>query len=207
MLSIIKILILSIFSYIFGSIPFGFIVSSGIKKADIRNFGSGNIGATNVVRVLGFKWGLLVFILDFLKGFIPVALVFVFFSQKTTVTNLASIIVALLAMAGHNWPLFLGFRGGKGVSTGIGTFMALAVNFSFIRIPILAALLGWLVIFLLFHIVGLASIVSFFLFFITSLLIGRVPLEFKLLSFVMFTFVVIRHKTNIRQLIEEHKVR
>ncbi len=108
-------------SYLIGSLPFGYIVTLAIKKADIRNYGSGNIGATNVLRVMGWKAALPVFFLDMLKGALVVLL-------ARTVTDLPSVYLAagFLAMLGHSFPVFLGFKGGKAAATGIGVILALS---------------------------------------------------------------------------------
>ncbi len=143
-----------IVAYLFGSIPFGFIAGK-INGIDIRKVGSGNIGATNVFRVVGKKWGIAVFIMDFLKGLIPVTLLPILVDSIAK-TNLPFIdlVCALAAVAGHTWTVFLKFRGGKGVATGVGALMGLA------PFAALTALLIWLVVFLSSGYVSLASILA-----------------------------------------------
>ncbi|MBP7088675.1 MAG: glycerol-3-phosphate acyltransferase, partial [Candidatus Omnitrophica bacterium] len=87
-------------SFFLGSIPFGFLCVYAVKKIDIRNFGSSNIGATNVTRVLGRQWGIFVFILDFLKGFLAPLLVKIFVKDAS---NFLFIIASIVAVCGHNW--------------------------------------------------------------------------------------------------------
>ncbi|MBN2120131.1 MAG: glycerol-3-phosphate 1-O-acyltransferase PlsY [Candidatus Omnitrophica bacterium] len=201
----VKILILSAFSYFFGSIPFGLIVSKKVRGIDVRKFGSGNIGATNVVRVVGFKWGVFVFFLDFLKGFLPVFLVFAILEKNHELVYLGSISAALLAIAGHNWPVFLKFRGGKGVSTSIGCIVALSLFLVFLRIPVMLSLLAWLALYFLTRLVGLASLSAGLSFFISCLSVKETPLEFRFLSFVIALFITVRHRQNIKDIIQIYK--
>jgi glycerol-3-phosphate acyltransferase PlsY len=113
-------IIVMIFSYLLGSIPTGYIVGA-LAGVDIRNAGSGNIGATNVARVVGKKRGLLTLVVDVGKGFIPV-----FVAGGLGLSHTALALVAILAFLGHLYPVFLKFQGGKGVATALGTLLALA---------------------------------------------------------------------------------
>ncbi len=116
-----------VLSYLIGSIPFGYLIGK-FNGVDIRNHGSGNIGATNVLRTLGRKWGYLCFSLDFLKGFLPVLLVVIFSKDKfgESSPHLFSACVMMAAFCGHVWPIFLGFKGGKGVATAGGAIFAIS---------------------------------------------------------------------------------
>ena len=149
-------------AYLIGSLPFGYIMSKMLLKTDIRNHGSGNIGATNVLRVAGWCYALPVFILDALKGFVAVLL-------ARAVSDLPVVYLAagLLAMLGHSFPLYLKFKGGKAAATGIG---------------VLAALSGWVLLVLVVSagiIVGITRYVSL------GSIIGSilVPLTFLLLGY------------------------
>jgi acyl phosphate:glycerol-3-phosphate acyltransferase len=113
-------IIVMIFSYLLGSIPTGYIVGA-LSGIDIRKVGSGNIGATNVARVVGKKRGLLTLIVDVGKGFIPV-----FVAGWLELSHTAVALVAILAFLGHLYPVFLKFQGGKGVATALGALLALA---------------------------------------------------------------------------------
>jgi acyl phosphate:glycerol-3-phosphate acyltransferase len=113
-------IIVMIFSYLLGSIPTGYIVGA-LSGIDIRKAGSGNIGATNVARVVGKKRGLLTLIVDVGKGFIPV-----FVAGRLGLSDTAMALVAILAFSGHLYPVFLKFQGGKGVATALGALLALA---------------------------------------------------------------------------------
>src|SRR5271169_5665889 len=112
-------------AYLIGSIPVAYIFGRVLKKLDIREHGSGNMGATNAFRVLGKGPGTVVLILDIIKGIIPVTLLANFFDQGQA---LSLVIISMAAVAGHNWPVFLGFKGGKGMATTLGILMGLAIQ-------------------------------------------------------------------------------
>ncbi len=126
MIAALSTLVAMLASYLLGSIPFGLLIARWFGKVDIRTVGSGNIGATNVGRVLGFKFFVVVFLLDFLKGFLPTLYLPVLVS-RTTGLNLPDLPVgvAVAAILGHNFPVFLRFKGGKGVATSLGSVFAL----------------------------------------------------------------------------------
>ncbi len=114
-------------AYFIGSIPFGYVIVRMKKGVDIRTVGSGNVGATNVGRALGRDWAVLVFVLDVLKGVLPVVLAQSAHGHSIRAHGLplAVALTGLAAILGHNWSLFLGFRGGKGVATTAGVFFAI----------------------------------------------------------------------------------
>jgi glycerol-3-phosphate acyltransferase PlsY len=107
--------------YLIGSIPCGYLIGRYGKGIDIRLYGSGNIGTTNAFRILGPQWGALVFVGDFLKGALAVLL-----AQMLAGGLIIPILTGLAVIAGHNWSIFLGFRGGRGVATAGGVILALA---------------------------------------------------------------------------------
>ena len=189
---------LLILSYLIGGIPFGFLAVYLVKKTDIRGLGSGNIGATNVTRVLGKKWGISVFVLDFLKGFIAPLIVPFFVSNPPTLLFILAIIAVV---CGHNWTPFLQFKGGKGVSTSLGGIAGLSLQFSSLLILFLIAIFAWVAVFFIFKVVSLASLVSVFSFFVFSLIFS-LPLEFKVFSLLLFVFISIRHKKNIKNILK-----
>jgi len=138
---------LLIFGYFLGSIPFGFLISRA-KGIDIRKVGSGNIGGTNVSRALGLKWGLLVTILDILKGIIPAYL-----ASRFLVFDWQIALVALSPVLGHIFPVWLNFRGGKGMSTTAGAlFVLLGWKFFLMWVLILIFVLA------IFQIMSFASL-------------------------------------------------
>src|SRR5437870_3812335 len=114
-------------AYLVGAIPFGYLIARA-RGVDIFHAGSGNIGATNVGRVLGRRFGLVVFALDFAKGAVPVALSGLLPAEAHDALGLPNALrvgVALCSLLGHLFPVYLGFRGGKGVATGAGTVAVL----------------------------------------------------------------------------------
>ena len=191
------IFIITIFSaYLLGSIPFGFLVAKW-RGVDISQVGSGNIGATNVGRSLGWKMGAFVGVLDFLKGYLPVLLARSFFTQ-----NWQILLISLIPVIGHIFPVWLNFRGGKGVAT---IFGILAGFFG----------IGYFLIFLLIWIlavwrVKLMSLVNL----ITAILIPMAFwLAFQEWIYVLFGLLLCaiiwwRHKENIKRLLagEEHPI-
>lgn len=130
MLNLLFILILS---YLVGSIPTSIILSKSIKGVDIRNFGSGNAGGSNVFRVMGWKYGVLTIILDALKGAIAVVLISRLYLGSFPFPNatpfddftLVQILAGVSAVIGHIWTIFAGFKGGKGIATGLGFLITL----------------------------------------------------------------------------------
>jgi len=193
--------ILLVVSYLLGSIPFGFLIAYWVKKIDIRNFGSGNIGATNVVRIVGKKWGVFVFILDFLKGVLAPCLVAYL---APGVSNFIIILAAVLVVCGHNWTIFLKFKGGKGVSTSLGAVAGLGFVFPKLWIVLGISLAAWVVVFRISKYVSLASLTAAASLFIFSLVFS-LPNEIKVFSFLLFVFIVLRHKKNIYDLLTKRE--
>ncbi len=192
---------LLIISYLIGGIPFGFLFVYLLKRVDIRGLGSGNIGATNVTRVLGKKWGILVFILDFFKGFIVPFIVPFFVANPLAIIFILAIIAAV---CGHNWTPFLRFKGGKGVSTSLGGIAGLSLQFPSLASIFLISISVWAIVFYIFKLVSLASIISAFSFFIFSL-IFPLPLEFRIFFFSLFAFILIRHKKNLKNIMKKEE--
>jgi acyl phosphate:glycerol-3-phosphate acyltransferase len=162
-----------LFAFLLGSIPFGLLIARA-KRIDIRQHGSGNIGATNVLRVVGKKYGIACLLLDALKGFIPVAIavnliqiigrpvqiplgladawVIKLTAAEALKAQTAHILTALCAVLGHNYSPWVGFKGGKGVATSAGVFLAL------MPFAMLLLLVIWVVLFMLTRYVSVASI-------------------------------------------------
>jgi len=145
-------ILIVIVSYLLGSIPSGYLIAKS-HGIDIRQHGSKNIGATNVLRVMGKKWGYLVFFCDALKGFVSVKVGFSLAGSFGATVTLAGLVAALCCILGHNHPVWLGFKGGKGVATSAGVVIAL-----FPVVIVLLAGIVWLLVFLLGRYVSLASI-------------------------------------------------
>jgi len=179
---------LLIAAYLIGSIPTGLILGKLIWKKDLRNFGSHNIGATNAWRVLGKKAGILVFILDFIKGQLGVLL------GGCIMANPGAMVVGgLFAMIGHMFPIFIGFKGGKGVATGLGVIAALMP-----KVTLIVAVV-WLALVLLTRYVSVASIAAAALTPIFAALFEE-PTIYFLFALLAAVAIVFRHKDNITRL-------
>ena len=188
-------------SYLLGSIPTAYLFCKLLKGIDIRKVGSGNVGATNAMRVLGKKLGIAVLILDILKGFISVVFLAGFFFTRTKFLdeqNL-SILLGLCSICGHNWTPFLQFKGGKGIATSFGVLLGLAFKIQGLNVVIGLISLVWISTFVAFRIVSLASIsaaiaLPLFSFFF------KLPVWFSSISLLLCFFVLIRHKSNLLRL-------
>jgi len=180
--------LLIIAAYLVGSIPVGLILGKLIWKKDLRRYGSHNIGATNAWRILGKKAGILIFLLDFLKGQLGVLMGAYIFGLPG-----AMVVGGFFAMLGHMFPLFLGFKGGKGVATSLGVICALMPCVTAIVVVV------WLAIVLLTRYVSLGSIVAAVLAPILAATF-REPTIYFLFVLVMAAFIVLRHRENIARL-------
>jgi len=183
-----KEIILIIISYLIGSIPAGFIVGR-LKGIDIREHGSGNIGFTNVLRTLGPLPGAVVFAADLSKGIIPVYLSRIFLENEAL-----PVICGLAAILGHSFTIFLRFKGGKGVLTTTGVFLALA------PLPILILLALFILIVGASGYVSAGSITCAVLLPILMHLLKVDPLTI-LFGSIASIFIILKHRTNIRRLL------
>ena len=208
---IIKTIFLCIIAYLIGAIPFGVIISKKIFGFDIRTKGSGNMGSTNISRILGTKWGIIVQILDILKGIIPVLLLAnvigrnwnMFGEYSFLSLHILEIIVGLSAVIGHIFSCFVQFKGGKGINTALGMLIAiipLETLFGIIIFTIVVGISGY---------VSLASMIAVSTLPITLLihqnclqfeLDGYLTLMYFILAFVVIVFI--KHSKNIVRLIK-----
>ncbi|MDI9597360.1 MAG: glycerol-3-phosphate 1-O-acyltransferase PlsY, partial [Atribacterota bacterium] len=190
---------LILLSYLMGSIPFGYLVGKYLKGIDIREYGSGNIGVANIFRIMGTKYALIVLIGDCLKGYIAVLIAKNIITAESEYWVL--LIIGLFAIIGHNWSIFLNFKGGKGIATTYGVVLSF-----FPYIAIIAAII-WSVIVLKTKFAALGSIISVFSMIILSLIFST-PIEFKIFIVSIFIFAIIRHLNNIDRLLkkEENKI-
>ncbi len=181
--------LLVVFAYLLGSVPTGLVIARVFRLGDPRSAGSGNIGATNVGRTLGKKWGAVTLVGDALKGFVPTVWAAAVFPSAWAVVS-----VALAAYLGHLFPVYLRFRGGKGVATGLGVFLALAPG----SVLLAAAVFGAIV--WRFRIVSVGSlaaaaalplILAFF----------RHPLPHVVLALVVGALSFWAHRANIERLL------
>lgn len=193
-------------SFLIGSIPTGFWLGKILKGIDIRKYGSGNVGATNVFRVLGKQWGIIVLLIDIFKGFFAVVFLPILIGKSQVSDEVLRIIAGICAIAGHNWSIFLGFKGGKGVATSLGVLIGLAVALIQLRLVLVLSIAIWIFIFLMTGFVSLASVIcSLFLPVLVIILTkSKVLIIFSLL--VAF-FGVLRHKSNISRLLDKKENR
>lgn len=191
-------------AYLVGAIPFGYMIGR-LRGVDLFREGSGNIGATNAARVLGWGWGLGVFVLDFAKGALPVIAAVPLAQLAVPMDELSEFAfhllragTALAAFLGHLFPVYLKFRGGKGVATGAGTVSVLA------PLPTACALIAWGLVFLTSRIVSLASVTAVGVLFAVYLLWQPRPGSIDTLPLTAFIglgtgLVVIKHRANLRR--------
>lgn len=187
---------LVVFAYILGSVPTGLWLGLRLKKVDIRDHGSKNIGATNTLRVLGKGLGAVALICDMAKGAIPVLL-----AQYQSQTEYVPLVCGLAAILGHTFSLFLKFKGGKGVATSAGVFFALT------PVPMAAALSAFLLTFAVSRMVSLGSIVAATVF---AIAIWILPHDIVLrgIGTLVAAIVVFRHRDNIKRILSgsENKI-
>ncbi len=198
--TIIIYILIFLFSYLFGSIPWGFLIGK-LNGVDIRKVGSGNIGATNVTRSIGKWWGRLCFLLDLLKGFIPVLIVSQLLLHKVfeDPEQFGQIIAALGAIVGHMFSVFMGFKGGKGISTIFGVLLGTS-PYSF-----LVAGVVWLVVFLASRYVSLASIAACAVLPVAATFFSYFKVSYHSIWILAFLYLIgilaiIRHTSNIKRL-------
>ena len=177
-------------SYLLGSIPNGLILGKAIWGVDLRQHGSKNIGATNAWRTIGKAGGISIFALDFLKGAISAYL-----GLHLGGSELAGVLCGILAIAGHSWSVFLAFKGGKGVATGLGVIAALMPEVTLIVFAV------WFAIVYFTGYVSLGSIVGAALVPILTLFFG-LHTEFLILGLIAAVFLIYRHKSNIERLLK-----
>lgn len=184
-------------AYLVGSVPFGYLIGR-MRGVDVRTVGSKNIGATNVYRTVGKRWGFLAFFCDFTKGFVPTLLCSLYAARHADggawLANLP-VCVGLACVVGHTLTVFMRFKGGKGVATAFGMFLAL------VPYPTLAAFVVFVVTVWLSHYISLGSILA-------AVVLGAAvwffpaTLPLRIVADVIAAFVVIKHRTNIQRLMK-----
>ena len=201
-----EIFLVAVFSYLCGSIPFGLILTKAFSGKDIRNIGSGNIGATNVLRSGNKYLAFSTLILDILKGYFAVIITQQYFLELIQLS-------ALLVFLGHLFPIWLKFKGGKGVATFLGILFALSYSLTLLFI------LTWITVALIFKYSSLSSIFASITVFVISFIKENVIKAFdpnisnvsdiKLLLFIFLILIIYTHKNNISNLINrtEHKIK
>jgi glycerol-3-phosphate acyltransferase PlsY len=184
--------------YLLGSIPFGLILVKLLRGEDVRLSGSGNIGATNVARSGGAKLGVATLVLDALKGTLAVLIALEAGRQFGDIDRgLLAAVTALAAILGHVFPVWLGFRGGKGVATAVGAFAALAPR------AVLVVLAVFLIVVAISRYISLGSIAAAVFFPVCAALLsrGQTPNAVLLIMSAASLLVVVKHRANIRRLL------
>ena len=184
-----KIALIIISCYLLGSIPFGYIVGKLFKKVDIREFGSGNIGATNAFRILGPSLASLVLLSDVGKGILSIYLV-----RFLSIDNLLIFAIAGLAViCGHDWSLFLGFKGGKGIATTFGVVFVLNPIISILAVTV------WVIVIIITRYASLSSIFAVISILVFTILFKQ-PYEYIVFSAIVLVLGIFKHKDNIERL-------
>ena len=181
----INLIIVAIYSYLLGSIPFGLILTKLFLKKDIRDVGSGNIGTTNVLRTGKKSLAATTLLLDLLKGYLSVVITLLYFEDLISYS-------ALLCFVGHIFPIWLKFKGGKGVATYLGVILALSYKFFLIFGVV------WLVLTFLFRFASLSSIFSTLIIFLYSYFFENN--NFSIILFIFFIIILYTHRENIVRL-------
>ena len=181
----INLFIVALYSYFLGSIPFGLILTKIFLKQDIRKVGSGNIGTTNVLRTGNKFLAISTLILDLLKGYVSILITLFFFESLTSFAG-------LICFIGHIFPIWLKFKGGKGVATYLGVILAFSYKF------FLIFSISWLTLSLLFRIASLSSMISALIIFIYAYFYESNI--YALILFIFFVIILYTHKENIVRL-------
>jgi len=189
----INLIIVAVYSYLLGSIPFGLILTKIFLKKDIRKIGSGNIGTTNVLRTGKKSLAAGTLILDLMKGYFSIIITFTYFENLISYS-------ALICFIGHIFPVWLKFKGGKGVATYLGVILALSYKF------FLIFGISWLILSFLFRYASLSSIISSLIVFVCSYFFNN---NFSLILFIFFIIILYTHRENIVRLknSEESKIK
>jgi len=194
-------------AYLLGSVPFAYLIAKAVRGIDIREVGSGNVGATNVGRALGRRWGILVFALDVLKGFLPTLAALLLHHEPALALHslgegglpLGVALTGFAAVAGHNWPVFLKFKGGKGMATSCGVFLAV------FPLGLLIATGVWAAVVAATRYVSVGSMVAAAALLACALLLGRDPFGdgrfLTALAAVAAVLSIVRHRANIGRLL------
>ena len=189
----INLIIVAVYSYLLGSIPFGLILTKIFLKKDIRKIGSGNIGTTNVLRTGKKSLAAGTLVLDLMKGYFSIIITFTYFENLISYS-------ALFCFIGHIFPVWLKFKGGKGVATYLGVILALSYKF------FLIFGISWLVLSFLYRYASLSSIISSLIVFVYSYFFNN---NYSLILFIFFIIILYTHRENIVRLknSEESKIK
>ncbi|MFA5375306.1 MAG: glycerol-3-phosphate 1-O-acyltransferase PlsY [Dehalococcoidia bacterium] len=188
-----------IIGYLLGAIPFGVIIGKILRGIDVREYGSGSMGMTNVMRTVGAKAGLIVLILDVLKGAVAVALAWaIFHSAPDSTVYWGQMAGGAAAVVGHSWPVYIGFRGGRGIATAFGAIMVVSWPMGLI------CLATFLLMVAIFRYISLGSIMAAIAL-VVAMVISYVsdwePVAYLTFALVVAPIVIFRHRGNIKRLL------
>ena len=184
-----------IVSYLIGSLPTAYLVVRGLLGIDIRTVGSGNVGTTNTYRAAGLKGTVIVFCVDVLKGFISAFAAYHIAQVWGVNPSVFGLFCGICAVAGHMFPVWLQFKGGKGAATGFGILLAL------VPIPALIAIAFWAAVLLVTRYVSLATIVAALVMMLQIIIRGG-DFFFNAILFAVLIFIIYKHKDNIKRLLK-----
>lgn len=193
-------------SYLFGAFPTAYVIHKIKKGDDIRKYGSGNVGGTNVTRTLGAVYGVATIIFDMIKGFIPILVLYFIYPEDLILLAIVSVAVII----GHDFPVYIKFKGGKGIATSFGVIVGVSSlpflnNLLWLEIlPIFIILITWVIVFLIFRIASVASLVAA----IASplaFLFTKYPLAIVIAAVCWSVLIFITHRENIKRLIEREE--
>ncbi|HEY4696262.1 MAG TPA: glycerol-3-phosphate 1-O-acyltransferase PlsY [Candidatus Hydromicrobium sp.] len=199
-------IIFVIAAYLFGSFPTAYVVYKIRKGDDIRKYGSGNVGGTNVTRTLGVSYGVITIIADIIKGFIPILALYFIYPQDLILLSIVSVAVIL----GHDFPVYIKFKGGKGIAVSFGVIIGVSC-LPFINnpvwmeiLPIFVILGTWAVIFSVFRIISLASLCAAVVTPISFYFTGY-GWAIVIAAFLWSVLTFITHRENINRLIKKEE--
>ncbi|MCK5533780.1 glycerol-3-phosphate 1-O-acyltransferase PlsY [bacterium] len=184
-------------SYVLGSLPNAYLMGKWIKGIDLRQYGSGNVGFTNLYRVTGFKPAIIVLLVDILKGLIPVLVGLYLFAIYPN-ARIMAIFFGMAAIIGHNWSIFLKGKGGKGVATSTGVFLAL------IPIPTVCAFIIFVIIVFFTHYISLGSILGS-ISLLSVAYLRKEPQESIIFAVIVVILIIIKHHPNIKRLLNKNE--
>ena len=195
---VLQIIGMAVLGYLIGAIPVGVVVGRLRRGIDVREHGSGSMGMTNVMRTVGHGAGAFVFLADVAKGAIAVALAWGIIGSGSDMFFWGQVAGGVAAVIGHSWPVYIGFRGGRGISTGFGAILVLSWPVALIAFAVFLAVVG------LFRYVSLGSILgalTMLVALIPFIIYDVEPIAYIVFAAVVAALVIFRHRENIRRLL------
>ncbi|MDP3042154.1 MAG: glycerol-3-phosphate acyltransferase [Candidatus Omnitrophota bacterium] len=196
-------------SYVLGSIPYGFIIAKLFKKIDIRTVGSGNVGAKNLARVLGRRWGIITFLMDALKGSVAVITAHLIMREykyfQPSIYEMGLIVAGLFSVIGHNWTILLGFKGGKGLSTSIGVLLALSLFLPYLRVISFAGIGTFVIAFLVLKNHFISASLAIVIYFLLCFIYPLINIQYKIFIFLLSFILLVRHTDNFKDISKKYR--